>query len=131
MLVLIMRRFFIMAFVGLLLSCVAAWWLTRAGETWQYCGSDFEGFKSARGCRVSPSKAVELAEPHLQQSFELRSRDWAEWNSKRMPPHNVVTRKGDWYYVARDDLPPSMTLSFYLAHAVRVHTQTGEVIEPQ
>ena len=45
-------------------------------------------------------------------------------------PTDIVTRKGDWYYVVRDNYS-AMYAGFYLPHAVKVHAQTGEVIEPQ
>lgn len=124
-----MRRFVV---IGLMLSfCgMAAWHLTRPREKTEWCGHTGSGFVALPDCKISPATAAQVAAPHLQQSFDLRqSNRSADMNSDKAL-RDVVTRKGDWYYVVRENYPAIMT-DFYLAHAVRVHTQTGEVIEPQ
>lgn len=84
----------------------------------------------APGFDISPERAVELAQPYLEKSFELR-RQHIEPNrrSDSNPPFDHVNLKGDMYYIVRDNYP-AIKASFYLRYAVRVNANTGEVTPP-
>ena len=87
--------------------------------------------KPAPGFDITPERAVELAQPHLEKSYELR-RQHFEPNGRSAnpkPPSDHVTLKGDTYYIVRDNYPAIKTSS-YLYCAVKVNANTGEVTPP-
>lgn len=93
-------------------------------------GAVEDGLKPMPDCKISPEQAAELARPHLERCFELRQQKRPAQMKNKDAPIDKVFVKGDWYYVCRDNYPGIFS-DFYLPHAVRVHTQTGEVKGPE
>jgi hypothetical protein len=116
------RLFAGMALVTLLAGC--------ASDSALSLGDPEEGLKPMPDCKVSPEQAAELAKPHLQRCFELRQQKRPGQMNSKGAHRDMVFVKDDWYYVCRDNYT-TIFADFYLPHAVRVHTQTGEVKEPQ
>jgi hypothetical protein len=83
-----------------------------------------------RPAKISTDDAIRLAQPYLDRTFELRSENRPEDMQSDRPPRDIVTPKGRWYYVVRDNYP-AVKENFYLDHAVKVHMDTGEIIEPE
>ena len=58
-----------------------------------------------------------------------------QWLKKRLnkwnkPAYDIIVVQGEWYYLTRDNYP-FKTLRAYINHAVRVHVNTGELIQPE
>ncbi|MBL7544797.1 MAG: hypothetical protein JNL11_13350 [Bdellovibrionaceae bacterium] len=94
-------------------------------------GDSKSGFTNPpQNVHVDAQTAVQLAQPFLENSYALRRkmRGEIQQNPNREPVIRLLL-KGAWYFVSLDDYP-SMTNYYYLQHAVRVHTDTGQVIPP-
>ncbi len=70
------------------------------------------------GVQIQPEKALELAEPHLEEHATY------DWNQKELRTHIVM--KGNWYYIMRTNYP-AKTLNYYLKPAVMVHKNSGKI----
>lgn len=92
-------------------------------------GNSFSEYKILEGVKIQPERAVELAGPYLDKSFHLRTKNRPPRMLSDRKPYINVMLKGNYYYVVKDNYPAIPT-SFYLPHAVKVHKQSGEVIEP-
>lgn len=128
-----MARKLVFASCGLLGFVLALWGLVGSAcssAPLRFLGNSLSGFDPVEH-KVSPEEAVKLAQPHLETSFKLRMQDRAEDMKSDDPPFDHVTLKGKWYYVVRDNCLGAVNSEFYLPHAVRVHTKTGEVQEPK
>ncbi len=88
-----------------------------------------EKMKTVEGNRVSPEKALELAEPYLQMSWEIGCRHHASdhWCKKQATVH--IVQKCDHYYIRKTSYPYK-SINAYLHHAVKVHVDSGEVTPP-
>ena len=79
---------------------------------------------------VSPDKAVEAAQPFLDQSFALcralRGSDWPEQSNPRIS----VKLEGSQYKVLKDNYPYKSYSEYRFSHAVLVNAETGEVTPP-
>jgi hypothetical protein len=79
---------------------------------------------------ITPEKAVELARPYLDLSYEMRRSNRKDvYNKMSESPLEYVILKGDYYYVTKDNYP-SNVVTFYMEHAVRVNKKTGKVHKP-
>lgn len=79
---------------------------------------------------ITPQQAVAIAEPYLEASFDLRSRNLIpERRGSSRPTTDWVTLRGDTYFVARDNYP-AINTDFYIPYAVAVHAETGAVTAP-
>lgn len=85
-------------------------------------------FDPVAGMAVTPDEALEKAEPYLNLTFHLRQQQRDEISTD--PPTDHVSVKDGWYYIVRDNYP-SYSPGFDLAHAVRVHGQTGQLLPPE
>lgn len=88
-----------------------------------------------RGLSVTVERALELAAPHLEESFRLRqqmrSRPSAAGYMALEPEDYITLVGGRYYYICRDNYPYKVQNGFvYLKHAVVVDGQTGEVHPP-
>ncbi len=92
-----------------------------------YVGSTYSGFDDFPNTKISVQKAIELSEPYLEKTFELRKvgRDFVPEKQTDI----WVTLKNNWFYVVKDNYP-SYTPGFYMKHAVKIHSDTGEIIQP-
>jgi len=70
------------------------------------------------------------AKPHLDKCFELRKKGRPEHMNNDDEPIDYITVNHGWYYIMRDCYPTPYK-NYYTDHAVRVHTQTGELKEPE
>ncbi|TAL37008.1 MAG: hypothetical protein EPN93_06155 [Spirochaetes bacterium] len=90
-----------------------------------YMGSVRDGFTVAQENTISPERARELAQPFLAECYARRKAQ--RLSNLPGPPTDIVVQKGDWYFVTRDNYPYK-TLGAYTHTAVRVHTETGEIV---
>jgi len=103
---------------------------TLAGCEPKSVGSSLSGYKEIPGAIIQPQKAVELAGPYLDKTFELRQQDSDLTRRKDIEPIIHVTLKNNEYYIVKDNYPDK-SVYFYLKHAVKVNIKTGNVIPPQ
>jgi hypothetical protein len=103
---------------------------TLAGCEPQSVGRSLSGYKNIQGAKIQPQKAVELAGPYLDKTFELRLQDSELTRRKEIEPIIYVTLKNDEYYIVKDNYP-AKSVYFYPKHAVKVNINTGNVIPPQ
>ncbi len=92
-------------------------------------GNSRVGFDTVEGVAIQPADAVEIARPFLDESYRLR----IESSSLPRDTEKVsiwVSLRGSYYFIVKESYP-AKELSFYLDNAVRVHKQTGEIIEPK
>jgi hypothetical protein len=68
---------------------------------------------------IQPSKALELAQPLLNQHGTY---NWDE--NKELKTFIVL--KGKWYYIMQTNYP-AKSINYYLQPAVMVHTKSGEI----
>lgn len=125
-----MARKVVFASCGLLCFALALWGLVGSAcssAPLRSLGNSRSGYESVSH-KVTAEEAVRLAQPHLEESFELRKKNRPEDMKSDDPPVDHVMLKGDWYYIVRDNYWAHKS---ELTHAVRVHTQTGEVQEPK
>ncbi len=94
----------------------------------QYAGSSASGYRECGGCKITPERALELAAPYLDRTYELRLK--SRHSVMAHPLTDTIVIMDGWYYVSRDNYPYK-TLRAYIYHAVKVHTVTGEVIPPE
>ncbi len=119
--------------IGTLLIAVTmsiAWLGGCAGKT--HSGtteSDLRGFSPDN--KIGITEAVKLADPYLDESYEMRIRDGSSLT--RTGTSKTVlraTQDGPYYYIAKDDFTSQAPLK-HNRYAVRVHAQTGEVRPPR
>ena len=94
-------------------------------------GNSRSGFHSPENTKLTAQNAIELAAPFLDDSYAIRRKMRGE--NQANPHREAVTWlsiKDKWYYVTKDDYP-SYTPGYYMHHAVRVNSDTGEVIKPE
>lgn len=101
-----------------------------AGCEPQSMGSSLSGYKNNPGATIQPQKAVELASPYLDKTFELRQRNSDLTRKKDVEPIIHVTLKDDEYYIVKENYP-GKSVYFYLEHAVKVNINSGNVVPPQ
>ena len=90
--------------------------------------TDFSHFP--KNNKISPQKALELATPYTNDSYELRKRNRSEkYNSMAATSIEYVVLKDNYYYITKDNYPSKLA-SFYMTYAVKVNKNTGEVIRP-
>ncbi len=94
----------------------------------KFIGDSRSGYIKDLSFKITPEKAVELAEPYLDLSYKIRL-------SKRSGTHDgplndYVVQKGKWYYVTRDNYPYKY-IGAYKNHAVRVNVNSGMIIPPE
>ncbi len=94
----------------------------------EYFSHSEKGFDDAPKTKVTIQKALSIAEPYLDITFQLRKE--AMVRSTEKEPIIWVSLKGGWYYFVKDNYP-SYTPGFYLKHAVKVNSDTGELVEPK
>ena len=92
-----------------------------------YHGNGWAGFEGFPENNISPQQAVRIAEPYLDETFELRARNRRHVSDREPEVH--VMLEGKYYYVVKDNYP-SYTPGLYLWHAVKVHKDTGDVSPP-
>lgn len=98
------------------------------GAKVEYVGNGTKGFWSDSPVQVPPNIAFGKAQPFLEPTWEARCKelhandDWCE-----KPPVDHMVRKGQYYYVTRTSYPYE-DYDAFTQFAVRVHTETGEVI---
>ncbi|MEM7467265.1 MAG: hypothetical protein AAF387_10310 [Pseudomonadota bacterium] len=97
-----------------------------SGET--HFGSDHEGFGNFPETPIPVEVAIEISQPYLAETFTLRQAS-RETNSNKDPVTWVTLRDG-WYHIVKDNYP-SYSPGFYLKHAVKINSITGEIIEPE
>ncbi len=107
---------FLVAGVVVILGC---------GKT--YYGSGWHVLNGFPMNKISPQEAMSRAEPYLDETFELRSRNRRHSSDREPVVH--VTLKGDYYYLVKDNYP-SYSPNFYLQHALKVHKDTGVLAFP-
>jgi hypothetical protein len=89
--------------------------------------------KNPKENKISPAKALELAKPHLQKSWELGCKShsdpkhWCVTRANRAIVH--IVQKGNYYYLRKTSYPYK-TFTAYLYHAVKVHVNSGQVTPP-
>ena len=93
-------------------------------------GNSASGYKTIPDAKIQPIDAVKIAQPYLDKTFELRSKSSTLERDKENEPTIFVTLKDDFYYIVKENYP-AKSIYFYLAHAVRVHKDTGEIIPPE
>lgn len=96
----------------------------------QSVGTSLSGYKEIPGAKIQPQKAVELASPYLDKTFELRQKDSDLDRRKDTEPIIHVTLKDDEYYIVKENYP-AKSVYFYLKHAVKVNIKDGKVTPPQ
>ncbi|MEK7698944.1 MAG: hypothetical protein AAB332_00935 [Planctomycetota bacterium] len=101
-----------------------------AGCEPQSLGNSLSGYKEIQGAKIQPQKAVELASPFLDKTFELRQKDSELARGKDREPIIYVTLKNDEYYIVKENYP-AISVYFYLKHAVKVNIKTGKVTPPE
>lgn len=95
-----------------------------------YSGTDETGFAHfPKNNKISPEKALELAEPYLEFSYKLRKENRPAEYNPTTPPVKYVILKEKSYYITKDNYN-SKLVTFYLTHAVKVDKDTGEVTKP-
>lgn len=95
-----------------------------------YSGSIETGFAHfPRNNKISPEKAVDLAQPYLAHSYELRKKNLKRHYTVPNVPFDFVVLKGDFYYIVRDD-EPNKFINFYIPYAVKINKRTGEITKP-
>jgi hypothetical protein len=99
-----------------------------AKVTW--VGNSDDGFAPQPGREISPERALELAGPWLDDSFELRGGGRPGRAKMFDKPIDYIVLQGNWYHVSRDNYPYK-TIYAYRNHSVRVHSRTGRVIPPK
>ena len=83
------------------------------------------------GTNISPIQAISLASPYLDKSFKLRIADRpSHLKNLSDPPIDHVVKSGKWFLITRDNCPGTLVY-FYVKHAVKVNSRTGEVIPPK
>ena len=87
-------------------------------------------YEPVPGMSVAPEEALELAQPYLDWSYQLRLQNRSDRMRSDRPPTDHISIKGEWYYIVRDNYP-AIFAKFYLPHAVRVHGETGQVLPPE
>lgn len=93
-------------------------------------GNTASGLEPVDGYAITPQQAVAIAEPYLETSFNLRSRNLLpERRNSDKPPTDWVALRGDTYFVARDNYA-AINADFYISYAVAVHAETGAVTAP-
>ncbi|QDT06533.1 hypothetical protein K227x_49430 [Rubripirellula lacrimiformis] len=93
-------------------------------------GNTASGLEPVDGCAITPQQAVAIAEPYLETSFNLRSRNLLpERRNSDKSPTDWVTLRGDTYFVARDNYA-AINVDFYISYAVAVHAETGALTAP-
>ncbi|MGE3809306.1 MAG: hypothetical protein AB7K24_31970 [Gemmataceae bacterium] len=95
----------------------------------KWVGDSRIGFRSPPQCKVQAQEAYELAKPHLERCFELRKKGRPEKMNEGKPVDYITIGEGGWYYIMRDCYETTYK-NYYTDHAVRVHTETGELKEP-
>lgn len=114
-----------MAFSGALVAALLCF--AGCAKT-EYVGNGVKGFWSDSPAQVPPNIAFGKAQQHLEATWEARcselhaSDDWCE-----KPPVDHMVLKGSYYYVTRTSYPYTDYEEF-TRYAVRVHTETGDVI---
>lgn len=103
---------------------------TLAGCEPQSVGNSLSGYKEIPGAKIQPQKAVDLASPYLDKTFELRQKDSELNRRKDREPIVHVTLKDDEYYIVKENYPEK-SVYFYLKHAVKVNIKTGKVTPPE
>ncbi|MCC6696993.1 MAG: hypothetical protein IT365_15295 [Candidatus Hydrogenedentes bacterium] len=93
-------------------------------------GNSKSGYEEVKRAKIQPSEAAELAQPFLDQTFELRKADSELSRDGRGDPAIWVTLDGGHYYVVKENYP-FIKASAHLHHAVKVHKNTGKVIPPK
>ena len=95
-----------------------------------YFGTTETGFEHfPKKNSISAKKAVELAQPYLAHSYELRKNNLTRKYTISHTPFESIILKGDFYYVTRED-EPNKFVNFYIPYAVKVNKNTGEVTKP-
>jgi len=103
--------------------------LTAGCRSNDYLGSSHNNFAGFPKRPVSVHQAVRKAHPHLSKTFELRlERCYRARKTNR--PEIWVTLKDHHYHIVLDSCV-NYDRGFYLEHAVKVHTVTGEVTPPK
>jgi hypothetical protein len=93
-----------------------------------YVGNSHAGFSGFPRNNIEVKDAIQLAEPYLDKTYELRKENRKSGNDNNLLIW--VTLKGKYYYIVMDNYP-SKTPGFYEKHAVRINKDTGEVISPK
>ncbi|MEW6067615.1 MAG: hypothetical protein AB1610_04920 [Nitrospirota bacterium] len=104
--------------------------LALAGCEPQSVGNSLSGYKEVPGAKIQPQKAVELASPYLDKTFELRQKESELNRNKDREPIVYVTLKDDEYYIVKENYP-AKSVYFYLKHAAKVNIHDGKVTPPQ
>lgn len=102
--------------------------LTMACGEIVHVGSSRSGFKKDIHRAISPEEAYEKAKPFLEKTYQLRLK--SRISRMDRPTYDTIIFRGSWYYISRDNYPYK-TIRAYLYHAVRVHADTGKVVEPE
>lgn len=85
-----------------------------------------KGFLGFPHSTISIDKAIQIAQPYLNQSYKLRMslRKWPLQSSS--PPIIYVTLLDQYYYIVKEDYPYQYREA-YLEFAVKVNRNSGQV----
>lgn len=75
--------------------------------------------------KISVEKAVELANPYLDESYKLRQSRRSGNYPPNLPTSTYVILKGNFYYITKDYWHHKAA-DFYLHNSVKVNKDTGE-----
>lgn len=85
-----------------------------------------QGFSGFPKSKVSIEKAIQIAEPYLNQSYKMRL-SMRKWPLKsNSPPIIYVTLLDQYYYIVKEDYPYQYREA-YLEFAVKVNRNNGHV----
>ena len=115
---------------GVIGVAVVAVFLSGCGDN-TYSGTVESGFDHFPENKISPNKALSIAEPYLETSFALRRKNrGSKYNSGTKEPITYVVLDKDYYYVTKDNYDAKF-VNFYFDYAVKVNKNTGELILPE
>lgn len=103
-------------------GCGKKWYVgSREPQSWEHF---------PKNNKISPQQALQLSEPFLDKTFELRTKNRSLEIRSDLPKEDSIILQGRYYYVVRENYPAKY-IAFYLKHAVKVNKNTGEVTPPE
>lgn len=116
--------------IFVIILCIALGSTSVGCEKSHYSGTTKTGFVHfPKNNNISPEKALDLAQPYLAYSYELRKKNLKRHHVVPDVAFDRVILKGDFYYIARDD-ELNKFINFYIPYSVKVNKNTGEVTKP-